>query len=90
MINKNFQDFNGIQKLKWGDTIRLQSKDTEYVYRVDRVYQAKASDATVAMQNVQAKLTLATCNSFATKDDRFIVESSLVESHPLPAPDGKG
>ena len=29
--NKNFQAFNGIQKLKWGDTIRLRSSDMEYV-----------------------------------------------------------
>lgn len=81
--NKNFQAFNGIQKLVWGDTIRLQSGDTEYVYAVDRVYEAKASDAEVAIQNGVAKLTLATCNSFGTKDDRFVVEATLVESHPI-------
>ncbi|HEU4677229.1 MAG TPA: sortase [Candidatus Paceibacterota bacterium] len=81
--NKNFQAFNGIQKLKWGDTIRLRSKDTEYVYAVDRVYEAKASSAEVPIAHGVAKLTLATCNSFATKDDRFIVEASLVSSKPL-------
>ena len=31
VINKNFQAFNGIQKLVWGDTIRVFSADTEYV-----------------------------------------------------------
>ena len=83
VMNKNFQAFNGIQKLVFGDTIRLQSKDREYVYRVDRVYEAKASDAEVPMQYEKAKLTVATCNSFGTKDDRYIVEASLVESHEL-------
>jgi LPXTG-site transpeptidase (sortase) family protein len=83
VINKNFQAFNGIQRLTFGDTIRLQSKDTEYVYSVDRVYQAKASAAEVPLQHETAKLILATCNSFGTKDDRFIVEASLIESHPL-------
>ena len=83
VMNKNFQAFNGIQKLVFGDTIRLQSKDREYVYRVDRVYEAKASDAEVPMQYEKAKLTLATCNSFGTKDDRYIVEASLVESYEL-------
>ena len=81
--NKNFQAFNGIQKLSWGDTIRLQSNDTEYVYSVDRVYQAKAPDSEVALERGTAKLTLATCNSFGTKDDRYIVEASLVSSHSL-------
>ncbi len=81
--NKNFQAFNGIQKLVWGDTIRLHSKDTEYIYIVDRVYQAKATDAEVSIEKDVAKLTLATCNSFATKDDRYVVEASLVSSHPF-------
>ncbi len=81
--NANFQAFNGIQKLEWGDTIRVQSKDMEYVYSVDRVYEAKASSAEVSLQHTVAKLTLATCNSFGTKDDRFIVEATLVSKHPL-------
>lgn len=83
VINKNFQAFNGIQKLKWGDTIRVRSNDTEYIYSVDRVYEAKASDAEVAIQHDSAKLTLATCNTFATKDDRFVVEASLVSQKPI-------
>jgi LPXTG-site transpeptidase (sortase) family protein len=83
VINKNFQAFNGIQKLQWGDTVRLQSLDREYVYRVDRVYQAKASDAEVEITRGEAKLTLATCNSFGSKDDRYIVEATLVDSYPL-------
>lgn len=83
VINKNFQAFNGIQKLTWGDTIRLQSSDTEYVYRVEKVYKTLASEATVAPTPGKAKLTLATCNSFGSKDDRFIVEASLVSSKSL-------
>ncbi len=83
VMNKNFQAFNGIQKLAWGDTIRLRSADTEYVYRVDRVYEAKASDAEVKIYEGESRLTLATCDSFGTKDDRFVVEASLLESHAL-------
>lgn len=83
VVNKNFQAFNGIQKLTWGDTIRLHSADTEYVYRVERVYEAKASDAEVEIRSGESRLTLATCNSFGTKDDRFVVEASLVGKHAL-------
>lgn len=80
VTNKNFQAFNGIQKLTWGDTIRLQSSDTEYTYRVEKVYKTMASEAVVPATPGKAKLTLATCNSFGSKDDRFIVEASLVGS----------
>lgn len=83
VINKNFQAFNGIQKLTWGDTIRLQSEDMEYVYRVQKVFQAKASDVSVPYTPGKALLTLATCNSFGSKDDRFVVEAVLVDSKAL-------
>lgn len=83
VINRNFQAFNGIQNLEWGDKIRVQSADFEYVYRVDRVYEAKASTAEVALVSGTATLALATCNSFGTKDDRFIVEATLVDSYPI-------
>lgn len=80
--NKNFQAFNDIETLSWGDTIRVRSGDMEYVYSVDRVYEAKASVAEVPLQFDVPKLILATCNSFGTKDDRFIVEASLVSKRP--------
>lgn len=81
--NQNFQAFNGIQNLEWGDTIRLRSNDTEYVYRVERVYEARASEVVIPIADTGPRLTLATCDSFASKDDRFIVESKLVETRPL-------
>jgi len=83
VFNKNFQAFNGIQNLTWGDKIRLQSEDMEYVYRVDKVYKAKTAEVFVPETPGESKLTLATCNSFATKDDRFMVESTLVGSYPI-------
>lgn len=83
VFNKNFQAFNGIQDLVWGDVIRVQSGDREYVYRVKRVYKTLASEASVTLDNSSPKLTLATCNSFGTKDDRFVVEADLIESYPL-------
>ena len=53
------------------------------MYRVERVYEAKASNAEVPLQFEEPTLVLATCNSFGTKDDRFIVESKLVETRPV-------
>lgn len=82
VFNKNYQAFNGLQDLAWGDTIRVFSADREYIYRVDRVYEAKASAVVVPNSRGKAKLTLATCNSFGSKDDRFIVEATLVRDVP--------
>jgi LPXTG-site transpeptidase (sortase) family protein len=81
--NKNFQALNGIQDLKWGDTITISSTNGEYVYRVDKVYRAKAGDVVVPIAGPTQRLYLATCNSFGSQDDRYIVEADLVEVVPF-------
>lgn len=79
VFNKNFQAFNGIQDLKWGDQILVYGGDNEkHTYRVDKVYLAKASETIIETNWGSAKLTLVTCNSFASKDDRYIVEATLI------------
>ena len=83
VLNRNYQIFNGIENLQWGDTIRLYSDDTEYIYRVERVYEAKASEATIEIAGTGPRLTLATCDSFGSIDDRYIVEAYLQTSRPL-------
>lgn len=82
VLNKNFQAFNGIQELTWGDMVRVQSADTEYVYRVEKVYKA-TTDLVVPHTPGEARLTLATCNSFGAKEDRFMVEAELIETRAL-------
>jgi LPXTG-site transpeptidase (sortase) family protein len=81
--NKNYQAFNGIQNLKYGDIIRVDSTTTEYIYRVEKVYKAKASALVIPVSGTGKHLTLATCNSFATSDDRFIVEATLQSTKTL-------
>lgn len=81
--NKNYQAFNGIQDLKWGDTIKISAKEGEYTYRVDKVYRAKAQDVVVPIAGTQKRLVLATCNSFGSTDDRYIVEADLIETSAL-------
>ncbi len=80
VLNPNFQAFNGIQDLRFGDTIRLQSGSVEYVYRVEKVYRAKASEVTVPIAGDEKRLVIATCNSFGSIDDRYVVEAVLLES----------
>jgi LPXTG-site transpeptidase (sortase) family protein len=83
VVNKNFQAFNGIQNLEWGDIIEVTSAGYVHIYEVEKVYKASAVDATVAIEGTGPRLTLATCNSFGSKDDRFIVEAKRVEVRPL-------
>lgn len=78
VMNRNFQAFNGIQNLEWGDTIELHTPEAVYAYRVDRVYEARASEVTVPIAGTGHKLTLATCDSFGSVDDRYIVEATRV------------
>ena len=83
VMNRNYQLFNGIENLQWGDVIRVFSDDREYIYRVDRVYEARASALVIPIAGTGSRLTLATCDSFGSIDDRFIVEAELQNSRPL-------
>lgn len=78
VLNRNFQAFNGIQNLEWGDTITLTSSGAEYTYRVERVYEARASEVTVPIAGDSKLLTIATCDSFGSTDDRHIVEAKQI------------
>ncbi len=83
VVNRNYQIFNGIENLQWGDVIRVFSENREYIYRVDRVYEARASALVIPIADTGARLTLATCDSFGSIDDRFIVEAELQSSRPI-------
>ncbi|MEK7639462.1 MAG: sortase [Patescibacteria group bacterium] len=80
VINHNFQAFNGIQNLEWGDLIEVRSGESVYVYRVEKVYKAKVAGTVVPIAGTGNILTLATCNSFGSTDDRYIVEAKQVEA----------
>lgn len=83
VMNRNYQLFNGIENLQWGDVIRVFSDNREYIYRVDRVYEARASALVIPIADTGSRLTLATCDSFGSIDDRFIVEAELQNSRPV-------
>lgn len=83
VLNSNFQAFNGIQDLAWGDTIEVTSEGYVLTYEVEKVYKASAADVTIPVADTGARLTLATCNSFGSKDDRFIVEAKRIDVRAL-------
>ena len=82
--NQAYKAFNGIQKLVVGDTVTVYSADTAYTYRVRSVAkESAASDAGIELAVTGRVLTLATCNSFGAKTDRFVVTADFVESHSI-------
>ena len=78
--NRNFRAFNGIQKLSKGDTITVYGEDKAYTYEVETVVESDAESGAIPLNVEGAKLTLATCDSFGEKTDRFIVTAVLVDS----------
>ncbi|MBU2104008.1 sortase [Patescibacteria group bacterium] len=81
--NKAFKAFNAIQNLKAEDRILVHSEGMTYVYAVREVASADAESAAIPLTKTGHTLTLATCDSFGKKTDRFVVVADLVESYPL-------
>ncbi len=79
-----YKTFDGIQKLIAGDAITVYSSDKAYVYQVRSVTkESVVSSAGIDLAVSGQVLTLVTCNSFATKSDRFVVTADFVGSHSI-------
>jgi LPXTG-site transpeptidase (sortase) family protein len=76
--NPAMRTYNTIQKLRPGDRITVVSASASYTYVVRSVEKAAASEAVVPLHVAGHVLTLVTCNSFASKDDRFVVTADLL------------
>lgn len=82
--NQAYKTFDGIQDLKSGDRITVYSTGKAYEYAVDSVSEQNAtSDYAIPLSVSGRVLTLATCNTFGKKSDRFIVTAHFVDSYPL-------
>jgi len=81
--NKAFKTFDGIQKLKQGDRIEVTGSGHTYVYAVDTVEKENTSEGAIPLNVQGSKLTLATCDSFGEKSDRFVVTATLIETDPI-------
>lgn len=79
--NLSYKAFDGIQNLRKGDKIYVTGKDRTYLYSVEGVYKANALTGGVPLHVEGNRLTLITCDSFASKSDRFVVTATLVESY---------
>lgn len=81
-LNPAYKAFNDIQKLKTGEAVYVYSETAVYEYRVTSVKYVKAEEGVIDLQpSGKRRLTLVTCNSFADKSDRFVVEAEFVQSY---------
>ncbi len=76
--NPAYKAFDGIQNLKQGDIISVYSGSVEYQFSVTGVHVADANNDTVPLPQDAQHLTLVTCDSFASKSNRFVVTADLV------------
>jgi LPXTG-site transpeptidase (sortase) family protein len=71
--NKAYQAFNDLNKLEPGASIQVHSDTHVHTYTVKQVRLVRAGDAQVAFDSDAPMLTLATCNNFGAKQDRWVV-----------------
>lgn len=76
--NQAFKAFNDIQHLKVGERIYVYGETKRYVYAVEKVEKANTDTGAVPLGGDGARITLATCNNFGEKTDRFLVTAVLV------------
>lgn len=79
VTNQNFKAFNGIQKLKAGDTVSVYSEGKEYRYAVTGVRLANAEEDVVELPATGQHLVMVTCDSFGTKSDRYVLTADLLD-----------
>lgn len=76
--NQAYKTFNNLDKLKVGEEIFLDTDTVSFVYRVDSVRLVDADEAFVNFDSNTPKLTISTCNTFGEKQERHVVEATLV------------
>ncbi len=81
--NQNYKAFNGIQKIKAGETVSVYSATAEYRYAVTGVRLANAAEDVVELPATGKFLTLITCDSFGKKTDRYVVTAKFEGAYSL-------
>ncbi|MFT5180103.1 MAG: LPXTG-site transpeptidase (sortase) family protein [Candidatus Paceibacteria bacterium] len=77
--NQAYKVFNDLDKLQKGETITLEAKGYQYVYKVDRVSLVDENEAFVSFDNTKNTLTISTCNTFGAKQERWVVEATFFQ-----------
>jgi LPXTG-site transpeptidase (sortase) family protein len=77
--NAMYKAFNRIPELKSGDTITLVGQDGKsYLYTVDSIVKADATDTSIDLSTDATKLTLVTCDTLTGKSARYVLTAYFV------------
>ncbi len=79
--NQAYKAFDGIQNLKPGDIISVYSGSEEYQFKVTEVKVADANNDIIELPQDAQHLTLVTCDSFASKSNRYVVTADFAGSY---------
>ncbi len=74
--NQAYKSFNGLEELDVGDEISVESGGDTYVYQVSSVRVVDKDEALVSFADSEDGLTLSTCTTFGSKENRVVVEAS--------------
>jgi len=83
--NKAFQAFNELGTLKAGEIITIYTTSHAFDYRVRAVSLARAEDTTIHFASEESLLTLATCNTFGSKEERWVATATYAGKRSLPS-----
>ena len=81
--NKAYQAFNELGKLDPGSFITVHSETHRYTYEVQRVHLANAEETLIEFTSQEPMLTLATCNTFGAKQERWVVTATLAKTEEI-------
>lgn len=73
--NKAFQAFNELGKLKPGATVQVYTDTDVFEYVVQEVRLARADEVVIEFGADAPMLTLATCNTFGAKQERWVAKA---------------
>lgn len=75
--NNAYKTFNGIENLDAGNSIHIHTQSGVYTYTVSDVSFKKNSEAFVPLNMDSDTLTLSTCDSFGSREDRIVVRADF-------------
>jgi LPXTG-site transpeptidase (sortase) family protein len=75
--NQAYKTFNGLERLKNNDEIKVMADGREFIYKVTSVNLVDEDDALVEFNNSDRTLTISTCYTFGEKQERWVVEAEF-------------
>ncbi len=81
--NPAYRTFDGVQNLAPGTIVHVYSATTDYQYAVRNVVVMDAADASansIPLPSDKQYLVIDTCDTFASKSDRFVLTADLVKA----------